>query len=693
LKSSISALWSANSVAIIGATERAGAMGRLPLEYLQKYGFAGDIFPVNPKGGKILGLEAFASVKDVGKKIELALIMVPANFVKEAVQDCADAKVGVAIVMSSGFAEADEAGAIAQDELLAIAKESGMRLVGPNCIGSAGGTSKLAATFSPVFSGPSTPLESGNIALVSQSGALGYGIYSLAVDRNLPIGIVVTTGNEADVTALEVAATLAEDKNVDAILMYAESLADVKALREIAKMKPTAILKSGRSAAGAEAAASHTGALATEDRVIDAAINSSGAVRVDDVEHLLDAGSIFASKVSMTGNRVAIITTSGGSGILGTDALEKHGLTLAKLSAKTTQALDEIVPSYGNTANPVDVTAAVMSAPDLFEKCVEVLAKDSEVDAIVATFCVLVGSDVERIANALSAVRGVRDIPVVVARTGSQSLAPEADRLFKAAKLPVFPTPERAVRALQTLRIATKPAHSVERKPLCKALATPADQATEDQLKSALASVGVPVPLSVVVENLDEALEAVSKVGGRSVMKAVIPGLLHKSEAGGVALDINIQSASETYERLSRLGPDKSKSNKVLVETFVPKGVEALVGITSSSLGKVLTIGVGGILTEVISDVAVRLLPVDSKIVNEMIDETRLAILFSGVRGAAASNRDAFVDTVLRITDAVIDWPSGCELDINPLTVLPEGAWVLDSSYSPPALTSERSNH
>jgi acyl-CoA synthetase (NDP forming) len=272
-------------------------------------------------------------------------------------------------------------------------------------------------------------------------------------------------------------------------------------------------------------------------------------------------------------------------------------------------------------------------------------------------------------------------------------LAPEADKLFKAAKLPVFPTPERAVRALQTLRIATKPAHSVERKPLCKPLATPADQATEDQLKSALASVGVPVPLSVVVDNLNEALEAVAKVGGRSVMKAVIPGLLHKSEAGGVALDINIQSAPETYERLSHLGPDKSKSNKVLVETFVPKGVEALVGITSSSLGKVLTVGVGGILTEVISDVAVRLLPVDSKIVNEMIDETRLAILFSGVRGAAASNRDAFVDTVLRITDAVIDWPSGCELDINPLTVLPEGAWVLDSAYSPPAISSERSKH
>jgi acyl-CoA synthetase (NDP forming) len=334
-----------------------------------------------------------------------------------------------------------------------------------------------------------------------------------------------------------------------------------------------------------------------------------------------------------------------------------------------------------------------MSAPDLFEKCVEVLAKDPEVDAIVATFCVLVGSDVDRIANALSAVRGVREIPVVVARTGSQSLAPEADKLFKAAKLPVFPTPERAVRALQSLRIATKPTHNVERKPLCNPLATPADKATEDQLKAALASAGVPVPLSVVVENIDDAIAAVAKVGGRSVMKAVIPGLLHKSEAGGVALDINSDKAGETYQRLSHLGPDKNESNKVLVETFVPKGVETLVGITSSSLGKVLTIGVGGILTEVISDVSVRLLPVDSKIVNEMIDETRLAILFSGVRGAAASNRDAFVDTVLRITDAVIDWPSGCELDINPLTVLPDGAWVLDSAYSPAAKSSERSTH
>lgn len=681
MSNAISALWSAKSVAVIGATERAGAMGRLPMEYLKKYGFAGAIYPVNPKGGNILGMPAYKSISEVKVEIELALIMLPADQVRSAVQECADAKVAVAIVMSSGFAEAGEAGEIAQNELIKIAKISGMRLVGPNCIGSVGGQSKLTATFSPVFSSPDTPLDDGNIALVSQSGALGYGIYSLAVDRSLPIGVVVTTGNEADLTALEVAEALTQDEKIDAILIYVESLTNLKLLEKISKTKPTAILKSGRSAAGAQAAASHTGALATEDLVIDAAIKKSGAIRVDDVEHLLDAASIFAAKKTMKGNRVAILTTSGGSGILGTDALEKFGLTLAKLSQVTRDQLDQIVPSYGNTANPVDVTAAVMSEPQLFERCVEVLAKDLEVDAIVATFCVLVGSDVERIANALSSVKNIRDIPVVVARTGSQSLAPEADKIFKSAALPVFPTPERAVRSLEILRVVSTPPIVVDRKPLCNPITAPMIGATENQLKSAFGSVGVPVPVSTVIESSGEAIAAVTKVGGRAVMKAVIPGLLHKSEAGGVALDITILDAVETFERLSQLISGE-KSNQVLVETFIPKGVEALVGITSSPLGKVLTVGVGGILTEIISDVSVRLLPVDSKVVNQMIDETRLGALLSGVRGAAPAARDTFVDTVLRITDAVIDWPSGSELDINPLTVLPDGVWVLDCAYS-----------
>ena len=678
--SELSALWNANSVAIIGATERAGAMGRAPLEYLKRYGFSGKIFPVNPKGGTILDLPAYTNITDIKEKIELALVMVPAASVKEAVHDCAQAGVKVVIVMSSGFAEADEAGAIAQEELVAIARKAGMRLVGPNCIGAIGGAQGLVASFSPVFASPSTTVEAGNIALVSQSGALGYGMYSLGVERGLPIGTVVTTGNEGDVSAIEVATALSEDPSVQAILLYTESLSDIDALRDISQKKPTAILKVGRSAAGAAAAASHTGALATEDKVIDAAIASTSAVRVNDVEQLLDAGAIFASGAKSLGKRVAIITTSGGSGILATDAIEANGLELAQFSDATLKELAGIVPSYGNITNPVDVTAAVMSSPDLFEKCLEVLARDSGVDSIVACFAVLVGSDVERIANALGDVRKIRSLPIAVARTGSQDLAPEASVLFKKKSLPVFPTPDRAVAALRILNESARPSQKVSApKPAQHGI--PSANASEVELKAIWSAAGVPVPQSVVVDSESEVLAAIASVGGRSVMKAIVPGLLHKSEAGGVALDITEANGPETYKRLSQL-QGAGTHNSVLVETFVPKGVEALVGVTSSSLGKVLTIGVGGILTEIISDVSVRLLPVTPEIVQEMINETRLKALFAGPRGSAPSDVQTFISTVMKITEVVSAWPDGSELDINPLTVLPQGAYVLDSAYS-----------
>ena len=678
--SQLSALWKADSVAVIGATERAGAMGRAPIEYLKRFGYSGKIYPVNPKGGTILDLHVFANINDIQDSVELALVMVPAALVKDAVKDCAKAGVKVVIVMSSGFAEADEAGAIAQEELVKIARDSGMRLVGPNCIGAVGGAKGLVASFSPVFSSPSTTVDAGNIALVSQSGALGYGMYSLGIERSLPIGTVITTGNEGDVSAIEVATALSDDPDVSAILLYTESLSDIDSLRKISQKKPTAILKVGRSAAGAAAAASHTGALATEDRVIDAAIKSTSAVRVDDVEQLLDAGLIFASGATSLGKRVAIITTSGGSGILATDAIEANGLELAQFTEATLKELSEIVPTYGNINNPVDVTAAVMSSPDLFEKCLSVLARDPGVDSIVACFAVLVGPDVERIASALGDVQKIRHLPIAVARTGSQDLAPQASLLFKSKSLPVFPTPDRAVAALRMLEQSRRPSRTVAITNFPKG-AIPSDSASEVELKSIWSSAGVTVPLSEVVKKSEDVLAAIKKVGGRCVMKAIVPGLLHKSEAGGVALDITEANGIKTFERLSHIG-SASEINDVLVETFVPKGVEALVGVTSSSLGKVLTVGVGGILTEIISDVSVRLLPVDEVVIQEMIDETRLKALFSGPRGSQPSDVNAFISTVMKISQVVQGWPDGSELDINPLTVLPQGAYVLDSAYS-----------
>jgi acyl-CoA synthetase (NDP forming) len=331
-----------------------------------------------------------------------------------------------------------------------------------------------------------------------------------------------------------------------------------------------------------------------------------------------------------------------------------------------------------------------MSSPDLFEKCLEVLARDSGVDSIVACFAVLVGSDVERIANALGDVRKIRELPIAVARTGSQELAPEASLLFKKKNLPVFPTPDRAVAALRILNESARASQKISSIASGKH-GIPSAGASEVELKAIWAAAGVPVPLSEVVDSADQVLAAIAKVGGRSVMKAIVPGLLHKSEAGGVALDITESNGLETFERLSQL-QGKGVHNSVLVETFVPKGVEALVGVTSSSLGKVLTIGVGGILTEIISDVSVRLLPVNSDVIREMINETRLQALFAGPRGSAPSDVDTFISTVMKIAEVVTGWPDGSELDINPLTVLPKGAYVLDSAYSS-GPTTEGNHH
>ena len=677
----LSLLWNAQSIAIIGATERENAMGRAPIEYLQRYGYKGEIYPINPKGSTVLGLQAFTTITEVNSEIDLALILLPAGLVEEALTQCGVAGVKVVIVMSSGFAESDADGVLAQARLVDIAKHSGMRLVGPNCIGSVGGANKLVASFSPVFSAPTTTVEVGSIALVSQSGALGYGMYSLGLDQGVPLGVVVTTGNEADVTNLEVANALADDPTISAILLYAESLTDIGMLHTISTKKPTAILKVGHSAQGAIAAASHTGALATEDRIIDAAIRATSAVRVNDVEQLLDAGLIFASGVKSLGKRVAIITTSGGSGILATDALEAHGLELAVLAPESLAELRNIVPSYGNANNPVDVTAAVMSSPDLFEKCLDILAQDKGVDSIIACFAVLVGADVERIATALGSVSKIRNIPIAVARTGSKNLAPNAHAIFKSLNIPVFPTPDRAITALRILNDSGRTIAKVSARVSSEVFPTPSSTATEVEMKALWKKVGIPVPLSVVVSEEKEIQAAIKFVGGRAVLKAVVPGLLHKSEAGAVALDISADTAQATFMSLSQLS-GKGIKNDVLVETFIPKGVEALVGVTSSALGKVLTIGVGGVLTEIISDVSIRLLPVDESTVRQMITETRLALLFAGARGSAPADVGAFVAAVLRIAEVASTFPESSELDINPLTVLPQGVWVLDTAYS-----------
>jgi acetate---CoA ligase (ADP-forming) len=318
-----------------------------------------------------------------------------------------------------------------------------------------------------------------------------------------------------------------------------------------------------------------------------------------------------------------------------------------------------------------------MAEPGLFERCVERLADDPSVDAIVACFAVLVGDDVTRIARALQAVRERTGLPVVAARTGAASLAPEGAAVLAAAGVPVYSTPERAVAALAALRVVSVPARErAIRSAVITAVPTPG--ASEKEVKALLAKAGVPIPESFLTSTLEEAQAALRSVGGRCVLKAVVPGLLHKSDAGGVIVGVTEETLAAGFAQVAALG------GQVLVERMVPGGVEVIVGLTPSPLGRVLTVGVGGVLTEIVADAAVRVLPVDAQDVSEMIESTALSALLAGARGAPPADRAALIDAVLAIVDATCTWPSDGELDINPITVLTEGAWVLDAMFHVP---------
>ncbi|MQA25977.1 MAG: acetyl-CoA synthetase, partial [Micromonosporaceae bacterium] len=667
-----------------------GALGRLPIEYLQRYGYPGRILPVNPKGGEILGLPAHPSVTAAPGPVDLALIMVAADKTPAAIDDCAAANVPVAIIGASGFAEAGDAGQALQDQIAAKARTGKIRLLGPNCIGAAAFHTGLVASFSPMFGGASTRLVPGRVGFVSQSGALGYGAVSLAFERGLGLGWAVTTGNEADITALEAMRALAEEPACDALLGYLESLTDVAQLRDLAAAgKPVALLKAGRSEAGAAAAASHTGALATEDRVIEATLRQLGIARAADVDELLDIGDAFASPRRPAGPRIAVVTTSGGSGILAADAVADHGLVLSGLTEITRDALREIVPAYGSIGNPVDVTAAVMRDPTLVERSLRVVADDAQVDMLVACFCVLTSDDVAPIVDALARVAAATGKPVLVARTGAAHLAPEAGEVLRAAGIPTYTTPARAIRAAAALWQVSRPrAASPARgdQGMVEATRRPDPQpsldhrtrpVTEAELKALLAGVGVPVPRGAVVSTPAAAGAAVREFGGLAVMKAL--GVLHKTEAGGVALGVTAESAAEVFARLARV-----YDGSVLVEEQVTGGVELLVGIAPSPLGPVLTLGAGGVLTEVLDDVAVRLLPVTELDIRELLSETKVARLLAGRRGAEPADIAALSEVVTRLQDLVAGWAPGYELDLNPVVVLPRGAVVLDAAYVAP---------
>lgn len=642
-------LWAPESVAVVGA--RPGSLGERVLTYLRQHGYSGTIHEQVPS-----------------EPVDLALLMVGARRVLGALRECAASGVRYAMVCASGFSESGD-GAL-EAEVTAFARAHGIRLVGPNCIGLVSPPHRLVAGFSPLFS--KVTFAPGNLALVAQSGALGYGIASLAVERGLGFSRIINTGNEADMDAAEVAEYLLEDEQTDVILVYGEGLKRPLAWRELAvkARKPIIILKAGRSEAGGRAAASHTAAMAGDDAVWETAFRQLGFHRVDDVDEMLDLAAAFAQPRRSAGRRAAVLTTSGGAGILAADALTKHGLQVPQLEGPARAALEQLIPRFGSSANPVDVTAQVISDSKLFREALGVLARDPALDFLLVCFCVLQGEEAERIAGDLLAVHTETGKPMLVSRTGADFLAPGLAARLQRAGIPVFATPGRAAAAAAAL---------TRRPPAPLASFTPHTGGgpgvlLEHEVKVLLKAEGLPVTQEALAASADEAVGHAKRLGYPVVLKVVSPDILHKTEVGGVRL--NLRTPDEVQDAFHAL----ATKGEVLVQEQVRNVVaEVLVGVSPTPIGPMLTAGLGGIFTEVLQDVSRRLVPVGREEATAMLRELRGYPLLAGARGRPAGDLDALADLISRLSQWATTYPGQWELDLNPVMLTPEGCTIADA--------------
>ncbi len=680
-------LWQPRGVAVVGASATPGSLGNKMLRYLRDHGYAGTIYPINPRYQEIEGIPCYASVAAAPGPVDLALVLVGADRVMGSLQDCAAAKTPFVVVHSSGFGETGDAGKALEQEMVAYARANGIRIIGPNCIGMVSPPEQLVAGFSPLFT--RVKFEPGNLGLITQSGALGYGIVSLAVEQGLKFSRVVNTGNEADLSSAELVRNLLEDDVTSAVLVYSEGLKQAPQWRELGALsvqrgKPIIMLKTGRSEAGGRAAASHTAALAGDDAVWDAAFRQLGFLRVDDVDDLLDLAAAFSQPRRPQGGRVGVITTSGGAGIMAADGLSEAGLDVPVLTGQTRADLEAIIPAFGTAANPVDVTASVINDSELFRRALRTMAADDSLDMLLICFCVLQGEEADRVVDDMLAVHAEIGKPMLVSRTGGEFLAPGAAGRLQAAGIPVFRTPARAAAAAGAMarfanhKVTAAAGALPPAGPAPAGFPTPGQALTEREAKTLLGAAGLPVTREVLATTPEAAAAAAESMGYPVVLKIDSPDIPHKTEAGGLRLGLRdaaaVQKAFADILDSVRAYKPSAQLNGCLVQEQVEGAVaEILVGVTPSALGPLVTVGLGGIFVEVFKDVSQRLAPISFKEAEAMLKELRGYKLLAGARGRTQADIEALVGLIVKVSHLAVAWPGEWELDLNPVLALPQG--------------------
>ncbi|MDQ8730755.1 acetate--CoA ligase family protein [Bradyrhizobium sp. LHD-71] len=690
----LEALLRPRSIAIVGASQDASKIGGRPLQLLLKYGYAGRLYPVNPKASEVQGLKAYASIADVPEAPDLAIIAVEASRAPDAVEQCAARGVRGVVVFSSGFAELGEAGSALQQRLRDTAKRTGMRVLGPNCLGAVSIADKTIATFSIVLEDSLPP--AGVLGIVSQSGNLGSFTMRLAGERGAGVSRFMTTGNECDVDVADGIAWLARDPATRVILCCLETCRDaprlIAALEEArAANKPVIVLKIGTSAVGQAAAASHTGAMAGSDAVFDAIFANTGAVRVRSIEQLVQLGHAAAMLLPdrlPKGPRVALLTASGGFGVLLADAASAAGLSLPELSATTQQRVLDVVP-FASARNPVDATAQMSSRPEMLHKILSAIVEDESCDAVVLLLASSLG--LPRLRSVyMAALRSIReqhpDRLIMLCVRGPQDAVAE----LHAMGFPTVDGIDSCCATLSSLVALGRAARSkaVPSGPVAPMAALSADAFRHEfGAKQALAAAGIPVLNEQLVTDSDAAARAAEAIGFPVVMKVASVDLRHKTEVGGVRIGLTSPAEVRTaYDDMLRTVKAKAPAAKVDGVLIAPmaKGVaELILGTTTDPIfGPVVMVGLGGIFAEIVQDAVVQTAPVSEATAAEMLRSLKAFPVLNGARGRTVADLDAAARAVAALSRfAAAHADSVSEIDINPLLVLGkgEGAVALDA--------------
>ncbi len=697
MRSDLERFFSPKSIALIGASQDLITISGQPLSHLLNHGYSGKLYPVNPRYPEILGHKCYPAVADLPETPDLAIILINAARVADILEQCGKKGVPYVVIFTSGFSETGGEGVALQKRLTDIARQYNIGVIGPNCQGMMNVADKVWAGFGSVFFTQEFP--AGGVSMVSQSGGFGFSVLALSsLDGGLAFRQMVTTGNEIGVSTLDFVDYFIRDPQTSMIVGYIEGVKDAHRLLGIGMKamdagKPILMWKVGNTDEGQKAAASHTANLGGAMALYKAAFKQTGIIQIDDIQDMVDYGRMFRCGKLPKGNRIAMITVSGGAGILMTDECISGGMRLAELAPETVEQLRAFVPSYGSLGNPVDVTASIFNDLALIRRTLQAIVDDPGVDCIALLNASLQGEIATKIAAEIIAIAKTTDKPIAAAWSARDVMAKDAYAALDEARIPHYKSPVRCGRAFAAMSGYAEAKRRIEaqrhEQPLVlkktqskQLLMDRATDVAEYQAKKVLAEYGIPVTQEELATTREQALVIAKKIGYPVAIKVQSPDISHKTEAKAVKLGLNSDAElAAAYDEVlanAKAYNAKAQLDGVLVQEMLRGGTEAILGITNDPLfGPAVMFGLGGIFAEIMKDVSFRLAPVTLSMAHEMIAEIKGYPLLAGARGRAHADVDALADAIVKLSALAVDLKDQvAELDINPLFVMERGKGV-----------------